>query len=159
MVKLLYIYTSAVILLVASFSKIVSYFEKQKFLFEPNPVFAFISNRNLLISAAVLEILVILILILNKCVRSRILSIFWLSCLFAVYRLGLWWLDVTESCACVGYLGQWFKLKKETVATMSWCLFLYLLIPSMIFVSIDFYKNLRKGNNGKFFHFATDRTG
>ena len=75
-----------------------------------DPLFSFLSNRELLIIVSVLELS--LVVFLAKC-RNTFLSAFaiaWISSLFLCYRIGLLMIGYTGGCSCTGGAESWVAI-------------------------------------------------
>jgi len=101
----------------------------------------FITNRQLLFGVAIMEIFVATLLIspsFDLVFRNKIL--FWLASLFAIYRLILWISSEPEPCRCFGRIFDWIHLDDSVVDHVTTGLFLFLSIPSGVFVVSGFKK-------------------
>jgi hypothetical protein len=120
--------TAAVILFLTGFLKIFSGFGDVKLLGQANPLIWFLTNRQMLFVAALIELAVGTILV---CRVNRLLQVSWLVSLanvFLVYRVGLWWIGYKGSCACLGHLSDWLRIKPETADWISQGALAYMLI-------------------------------
>lgn len=133
-----YLASASAVLILAAISKIIGLQQESEFLYKPNPLLSFIANRHLMFVVACLEVPIGILIVsrgLNLGTRIRIL--FWLSAQFAIYRLALLLSNEPEPCKCFGEIFGWLNLPSGLANSISWWLFLFLLIPSGLWVVVD----------------------
>lgn len=99
-----YFVGAIVILCVTAIAKIASASGEARALAQPDPVFEAVSKRQLMLIAALLEGAVIILLLRQVDLAPKAAILAWISTVFAVYRMGLWWIGYTGSCGCLGNL-------------------------------------------------------
>jgi len=126
-----YLGIAACLLLLAASSKGFSVWKPSAYLASPNSLLAFLSNRQLFLAVALLELAVAAALLFGRLdVWTRIQWVFWLSLQFAVYRLVLVLSREPEPCKCFGDLFLWLGLGPSFVDVFSKASLAYFLIPS-----------------------------
>ena len=104
--QFLFLGLSGLILLLTASAKLVSVGQTLKILLLPDPVFPFLTTRELLQGAAVLELATVSAVILSSNNTLKLAAIAWLSSLFLLYRLGLLLVHAPLSyCPCLGSVG------------------------------------------------------
>jgi hypothetical protein len=128
-----YIFVVAVMLLMAGFGKTIGLQQEVGFLSKMNPLFSFITNRQLFSGVAFVEVALAVILLSKDFSReTKIKMIFWLSLQFAIYRGALFLAKEPAPCKCFGDIFGWLGMSGA---------FLFLLIPSTVWM----FKNKFKG--------------
>lgn len=85
------------VLILTAIAKLVGAFGTVKLLDYSDPIIP-LSNRNMMLGSAALEVLVLFILLSSPGDRFKLLSLAWLASLFVVYQAGRWWLGIREPC-------------------------------------------------------------
>lgn len=135
-----YLWVSAVTLILAGVSKTIGLQTPAAFLSNPNVLFSFISNKHFILGASFVEISVGTLLIASVFgLASRTKMLFWVGSLFAIYRSILVLSKEPEPCRCFGQIFDWFHLDDSTVNFITTGAFLFLWIPSGLWVIFDFY--------------------
>lgn len=136
-----YLFVAAIILILARIGQTIGLQKPAAFLENPSSLFDFITNRQLLLGVAFMEIFIAMLLIspsFELVVRNKIL--FWLASLFAIYRLILWMSGEPEPCRCFCRIFDWIHLDDSVVDYITTGLFLFLFIPSGVLVLLGFKK-------------------
>lgn len=120
--------SAALILVATSFAKIVSVFGDSKYLDAGNPLFPEVSNRRAMVFVAFVELFVAWILFFSQRVQSRLCALSWLVCSFAGYRVGLFILDYSGPCTCLGNAFAVFGFRPEGEQMLTRLLLAYLIV-------------------------------
>lgn len=99
-----YLRIVALVLASTALAKVVSISLTAPLLDRPDDLVGFLTLRQVLLVAALLEIGVIRFLLEKRSAGDRLLAVAWLSTIFAAYRLGLRVVGHTGYCACLGSL-------------------------------------------------------
>jgi hypothetical protein len=121
----------AIILLSTAGLKLAKIFVNGSSLFRPDPVFGFVTIRELLFLTSLLEIFVVTVLYSRRPAALKYAAVATLSSCFLAYRLGLRILyHGAASCGCLGLLEDWSMLPQAAAAAVSYTLLAFLLITS-----------------------------
>lgn len=135
-----YLWVSAVILILAGVSKTIGLQKPAAFLFNPNSVFSFLSNKQFILGASFVEVSIGILLLASVFeLASRTKMLFWIASLFAIYRSILLISKEPEPCRCFGQIFDLFHLDDSMVSFITNSAFLFLWIPSGLLVIADFY--------------------
>jgi len=105
-----------------------------------DPLFSFITTRQLMVLTAVLEIGLIILLTSPIQAIHKVLLIGTLATTFAFYRIVLLLIGYRGPCACLGSLTAWMGLTDSQVMVLTWGLALYLLFGSYICLFKDVFR-------------------
>ena len=119
--------STAIVLLATALVKAVRAFQGVAYLSKTDDVFNFLDVRELLIIAAVFEIVVGLFLLLSKDARARSVVLLATANLFIGYRIVRLIVGASGTCLCLGYVGQWFRISPVAAAVTSYALFTYVV--------------------------------
>ena len=123
--------TCGAFLSVTLIAKLVSALGDARMLNEPDPVFS-ISNRKLMVLAAVIELMVAVVCFFGKRPAIKSGSLMWLASIFFAYRIGLYFLDNGKHCPCLGNLTDALHIRPETADIALKGILLYFLIGGVI---------------------------
>jgi len=93
----------ATILAIAGIAKIWASFGSVKSLSVTDPITG-IQFRHLFLLVGVAELATASICLFRKTSEMSLVLIAWIATSFAMYRLGLWWIDWKKPCGCLGNL-------------------------------------------------------
>lgn len=92
-------------------SKVITSLGSYPSLARTDPVFYFLSTRQLLFLVGFVELIVARLLVAASFEnRVKLLVILWMSLLFASYRLALWASGYIGTCPCFGYIWEWLMV-------------------------------------------------
>jgi predicted membrane chloride channel (bestrophin family) len=111
-------------------AKLYSAFGGVRLLEKPDPLLWFLTVREVIIIAAVLEFAVVYVLLWNKSIILGLASVAWLSALFLLYRGGLSMIGYQGPCPCLGNVTDILHLDPEFANTVLKLMLAYLTIPS-----------------------------
>ncbi len=94
----------AVLLALTGGVKLVSVLQESRLLGAADPLFLWLTVRQMLFAAAALELGVAAVLLRRRDVRRAPGLILWLAAVFGAYRLGLWAMGFQGHCRCLGHL-------------------------------------------------------
>ena len=132
-----FIISCATLLFAASVLKMASAFGNMRLLNAADPVFAFISNRQMLILVASVEVIVCMILIGVKSEFIKLACTAWISTCFVLYRTGLWILGVRE-CMCLGNALNWIGIERQSLSRFTGILAVLMMVGSIILLKPHF---------------------
>lgn len=96
-----------------------------------DPLFPFLSTRQMLVCAAALEFSVVALLLRRKEGVDRSLVLLWLSALFLAYRVGLLIIGCRGPCWCLGDPFKWLGVSRMVLDRVAIGLLAYLVIGSV----------------------------
>lgn len=135
-----YLWVSAAILILAGVSKTIGLQKPAAFLSNPNSVFSFLSNKQLILGASFVEVSIGILLLASVFeLANRTKMLLWIASLFAIYRSILLISKEPEPCRCFGHIFDLFHLDDSMVIFITNSAFLFLWIPSSLLVTADFY--------------------
>jgi hypothetical protein len=102
-----FLLTVAVILGITALGKLAGVAADVPVLSEPDSLLAFLTNRQIILLAAVLELAVLACFFSKRLdITIKLLSVAWISTVFLIYRLGLWSVGYSGSCSCLGLISE-----------------------------------------------------
>jgi hypothetical protein len=125
----LFVKSAICIFVVTAVAKLAMALGGVKVLEQPDPVLGFVSIRQVLVCAAIVETAVA-IFVARAQVVFALGSVAWLATTFLVYRLLLWALDFHGYCSCLGKLSDILHLRPKTADFSAKSVMIYLLIGS-----------------------------
>lgn len=128
-----FIYSAVLILILTAGGKLTSLTSSARILTLPDPLFSFVTNQHLLLLAAGLEIATVIGVFCLREERYRLALILWLSSLFVMYRLGLWWIGYKGYCGCLGHTAETLGITKETAESLTLGALVYLVVGAALF--------------------------
>lgn len=121
---------AALLLLVTAVPKLAAVFGPGRGLQSPDIVFPFLTNRWVLLIAAIAELSVFTVCVLSRSSLIRSFSIAWLASMFTFYRVGLWIKGAKTTCGCLGLATSWLKISRPVAESIVELILVYLLIVS-----------------------------
>lgn len=134
----LFIVTAGVMLTITALAKLVSTYQTVAYLNLRDPLFDFLTNRQLLSGAAAVELLVVLLLVWGKNEQKCLALIAWISSMFLLYRVSVHLVKASGSipCPCLGNAAAWLHLDWTIKAMLA-----YLLVGSFgLLISLHLFK-------------------
>jgi hypothetical protein len=130
----LFLRSAAIILICTAVMKVISAVGEVLVLSRPDPLFAVLTNRQVLVSAAAVELGTATILLRWQSVGAvfRLGVLGWLCCIFLAYRFGLWWINYQGECRCLGMIAEWVPLSPLVLEWFSRVLLAYCLLGSAV---------------------------
>lgn len=127
-----FLVTSGALLTLTAVGKVIALLGDAKILNQPNPLFSWLSNREMLFAAALLELVVAWWVFRRKSdMINKLLLVAWLGGLFLSYRAVLWWTGYGGSCSCLGHLSDALHISSEKAEWIAKLVLAYLLIGSI----------------------------
>jgi hypothetical protein len=123
----LFVYTAGGLLFVTAMAKLVSAGGSAKALSLQDPLL-YLSNRQVLIGVAVVELVVAGFALFGKNLFLRVSLISWLATNFLIYRIGLAWIGHAKPCGCLGTITDSLSLSPHTVNTIAKLILIFLLV-------------------------------
>lgn len=97
------------------------------------------TERQLLMSAALLEVAVFIMLFNKNINKNQKLNlIIWLSSIFLIYRIGLLSINYEGSCNCLGYLYKWLSITEQTVNIVSKIIVMYMMAGALCIKYVNY---------------------
>lgn len=127
----LYFYSSGFLLLLTGLLKLISVQDDVAYLKEPDPLFYFLSIRQILTVSSVLEIGIGMLLFVTTNCWIKVFAAIWFSILVLTYRIGLYVIGYNGPCQCLGGAGQWLHLSRHTIDVIMKSILAYLLVGSL----------------------------
>jgi hypothetical protein len=98
-------------ILVVSFAiKVISICQETKILGVQDPLFFFLSTRQVVAIAALVEAVGLALVVTARTAMQKALVLFWLVGIFACYRICLVVVGYHGTCPCFGSLAEWLGL-------------------------------------------------
>lgn len=108
-----------------------------------DPLFTFVTTRQLMILTAVLEIGLVVLLTRPIEIVNKLLLIGAIASSFAFYRVVLLLIGYTGPCACLGSLTAWMGLTDAQVMILTGAIAAYLLFGSYICLCREVFRQGR----------------
>ena len=124
-----FVLSAGAILAITGIAKVWSGLGSSKFLAVVDPIIG-IKFGSLMLAVGVAEIVIALVCFFSKRQTLALSLVAWMSTNFAVYRLGLWWMDWKKPCSCLGNLTDALHISPQTADNIMKVLLAYLLIGS-----------------------------
>lgn len=124
-----FILSAGVISAVTGIAKVVASFGKARALAVVDPIFT-VKFGHLFLGVGLSEILVAAVCFFGRRPFLANALVAWLATSFAVYRLGLWWMDWKAPCGCLGHLTDALHIPPETADSIMKGVLVYLLLGS-----------------------------
>jgi hypothetical protein len=137
-----FVLSAGLILSTTGLAKIISAFGHSKILVTLDPIVG-IRFKYLLIFVGFVEFAISFLCMYTGETKLAMALTAWLSTLFVGYRFGLWWLEWTIPCQCMGNLGDALHLPANVVDNILKGVLVYLLMGSWIIL-------LKRLRNDKF---------
>jgi hypothetical protein len=147
----IFIRAAGAVLLVTALAKLVSALGEASILSKSDPLFYFISNRQLLFLAAILELLVGIVAWRACDCRVAGGLVAWIATLFAAYRTGLWLVGYHGTCNCLGHTTDALGISPQAADHFMVGILLYLLIVGYVSVFYDSLGRMWALGSGRFF--------
>lgn len=113
-----------------------------------DPVVRFISAREMLIFAALLELVAVAGIWRGRSDSQKAFWPFWLALLFTGYRLELWRIGFTGYCSCLGSWSTWLHLSKDQVNIVAKSMIAFMLLGSMVIIVSQLLHSRKPGTEG-----------
>jgi hypothetical protein len=138
-----YFYSAAAILVLVALLKISSIQDSVRYFLLEDPVFAFLTNRQVISLSAILELGIAMLLLKDARLVFKLTALLGLSSVLISYRIGLWWIDPQAPCKCYGRATDWLHIQPETADLAMKCILGYFVIGSLLVLIIVFVKRQR----------------
>jgi hypothetical protein len=121
--------SAGAILATSGIAKVWSGLGSSKFLAVVDPIIG-IKFGQLMSLVGLVEIVIALVCFFSKRQILALTLVAWISTNFAVYRLGLWWMNWHRPCNCLGNLTDALHISPQTADNIMKVVLAYLLIGS-----------------------------
>lgn len=128
-----------VLLAATAICKLVSVSGEGRVLSVADPVFRFVTLRQLLLVVSVVELGVAWYLWKGRNPMTKSFLVLWLSALFIAYRLGLWLMHY-KGCSCLGTVTYWLPVSPEVIDGLMKGLLAYFGVGS----AVCFYRDIQE---------------
>jgi hypothetical protein len=136
------------ILAVTALGKLAGVFTDVPALSEPEPLLTFVTNRQIILLAAILELAILACLFSKRLhLTIKLLSVAWISTVFLAYRLSLWSIGYHGTCGCLGHITEALGISADRVDLSMKLLLFYLVIGSYFLCAL--LRESRTGEKGE----------
>jgi hypothetical protein len=97
-----------------------------------DPLFTFLTERYMIVGAALIELGVVLYLSWQSSIQRRASAVIWLSTLFLIYRMGLWNIGFHGYCKCLGHWTTWLHLSERQTDIIAQAMIAFMLVGSVL---------------------------
>ena len=125
-----FLLSSVVILAVTALGKLLSILGEEAILSRPNPLFSFLTNRQVMLIAAILEVVVVYCAVFSDQLDRGLWGVGWLGTVFFAYRAGLWGVGYSAPCSCLGGFTEAIGLPQDMPNVIMEVVLGYLLVGS-----------------------------
>lgn len=127
--------TCGTILAVTSLAKLISVIGEARVLSRPDPVFWFLTFRQVFFLTGAWEMVVAWVLFFTRLsAPAKPTAVLWISATFLIYRLGLWATGYKGECPCLGHVSDWMGVAPGIVDRGMKLILAYLLLGSVAFL-------------------------
>jgi hypothetical protein len=121
---------AAMILLGTASLKVIGVLVHNELLPRHDPVFIFLTNKQVMILAATIELATCASFLRSDSIE-RLVPLACLSSVFLIYKLGFGWLKVPlRGCPCMGFVEEWLPLGKMATSLAANIMLIFLLLGS-----------------------------
>jgi hypothetical protein len=128
---------AVLILVMTALAKALAASGEARVLARPDPLLGMLSNRQIMLIAVVLELLVIGLIMREMDRLRQVALIAWIGTVFLAYRLGLWWIGHEGACPCLGNVTYSIGLSPAMEDLGVKVLLGYLLLGSYSIVALE----------------------
>lgn len=132
MTRAIFIWTVMLVLFASIVGKLLAQFAPSMGTEYMDPIFPFLTARQMMLLAAVFECVVVTVLALRWSTEKKCLLILWMCLTFACYRLGLWIIGFQGICSCFGQFFQYLGLSNHQASRVSQFSLAYMAIGAGI---------------------------
>ncbi len=132
--KRAFLFSAAILLGATGALKLVSCSMEAQYLASPDPVLRVLSQRQLMLLGACLEIGLAAFIIIHTSDRSKLWLVLWIAAVFLTYRAGLWASGSSAPCPCLGGSLRWIVAHAESLDRLLRCIVAYLMLVSSLFL-------------------------
>jgi len=133
----------AAILFCLGCAKLLDSTANHSFFQEPDPVFALLTNRQLMMLAGAFEIAVAAFIWREEPVKRRSAAILWFCGLVILYKFGVHLTYDLRPCSCLGIFGRTLKLSTYQLEQVTWLM----LVLFTIVATFAWAGSLRSGRS------------
>lgn len=134
-----------VVLAITAAAKSLSIFQDEPVLRIPDPVLSGFSVRQVLLSAAMVEVFVAVLVFASRSSAKRSAGILWLCFLFWFYRYGLWKVGFKGYCHCLGSVSQWTQIHSRIIDVIAINLLIFLTLSAALVTFDELRSKVREG--------------
>jgi hypothetical protein len=113
---------AAVLLVALAVSKVLDSTNENRYFQEPDPLLTFLSNRQLMLLAAMFEVGVATYLWLSRTLSSRGWALLYFCGAAAAYKIGSLFIYNLKPCTCLGIVGRTLHLSTGELEFYTWAL-------------------------------------
>ncbi|SRR6266536_4832447 len=122
--------TASVLFVFTGFAKVLSALGEARILAQHDPIFDFLTNRQLIFVAGAMELSVGALIFSWPKILPRLCLVAWVSTLFLAYRTGLLAIGYHGSCPCLGTVADFTHLSPKAIDLVLKAILGYLLAVS-----------------------------
>ncbi len=131
-----FVLTAGIIFLLTGAAKVWSAIGGAPILLIADPLVG-ISFRHLMLTVGLLELGLVVVCIVPKAQRVSLPLVAWLATIFALYRMGLWWVEWQSPCRCLGNFTDALHLSPQAGDNIMKVTLAYLLIGSYSLILVQ----------------------
>ncbi|MDA1278111.1 MAG: hypothetical protein O2960_29295 [Verrucomicrobia bacterium] len=130
---------AAILLFLTAALKAVSLSSEARILTQADPLFSFLTNRQLMAVAVGVELSVAFAVFSRRLDHlTKMAAVAWLATTFFAYRAGLWMIGYHGSCSCLGNAAAWLHVSPGIVDWAMRILLGFLLVGSYGLLAMEF---------------------
>ena len=144
-----FITTAGLLLTLTAFAKLISAQQTAGYLNLRDPLFEFMTNRQMLSSAAALELVIVMLLLWVKNQQKRLALVAWISSMFLLYRVSIHLVKTPGfiPCPCLGNAAAWMHIDPVHLDWITQSVLAYLLVGSYGFLIGQYLRNKKRPVN------------
>lgn len=135
--------SAGVVLAITGIAKLISGFGNAEILDIHDPIFGF-RFRYFMLVVGLLELSITYICWFGRNVRLSLMLVAWIATNFFFYRLGLWYMEWSRPCGCLGNITDILHISASAAENILKCILAYLLIGSYTFLIRLYYHKAHK---------------
>jgi hypothetical protein len=143
-----FVVSAVIVLALTALAKGIAASGDARILSHPAPLLGLLTNRQTMLIAVVLEVLVIGLVLREREIVRKAAFIAWISTVFLAYRIGLWSTGNTASCGCLGNVTDTLGIAPTTADLVSGAMLAYMLIGSYAILIWKAVAHLRARRGG-----------
>jgi hypothetical protein len=123
-----FVVSAVIVLALTAVAKGIGASGDARILSHPDPLLGMFTNRQTMLLAIGLEVLVIGLVLREREIVRKAAFIAWISTVFVAYRVGLWSIGYKGSCGCLGNVTDTLGIAPTTADLVSGAMLAYLLV-------------------------------
>ena len=119
------------VLLLTGALKFLDVIKDSPYLQEGDVLLPFLTNKELMLMAGSLEIVVAMYVWISNSLQRRSFALLWFVITISVYKWGRTYMHATVPCSCLGVLGRALKLSSGWINFLTWLTLFVLAAPAV----------------------------